>query len=157
MTPVNKLLDMFAAALGADTLTFSPPLSTLLYLSLIKVPYTPSPALVLSDTTDRADFTGSTALIIPAAVRVPATDPITGEVVLSLPPPAGGPKWTTSDAVNLPQTIYGMAMSQSSTSFAVAKLMAVTLPFETPITLTAAAQMVEGPLPEIRIVPGGFR
>lgn len=154
MKPVNFLLDAFAAALGATTVTFGPSLSEALFWIPIKSDFTPGPTLVLANT-DIADFDGSTAKTIASAARTATINPLTGNRQIVLPPPAGGIAWTTTGTTNLPQTIYGVALSISGTDVTDEKLYAATK-FEEPVVLTAAGQLFESEDNTITINPGAI-
>lgn len=143
MQPTQELLNRLVAAQGADTTTFSPPLAIDLWLHPIKEPFTPGPALTLLDT-DLADFAGSAAKTTPDAVRALEFDPLSGELVLNIPEPIGGWRWVTTSGLNLPQTIYGVALSDDSATVEGPQLLAAAV-FDTPITLTTASMAVEWP------------
>jgi len=72
-------------------------------------------------------------------------DPSTGNIVFTLPPPAGGFRWVTTDADNLPQTIFGYAIFDEGPG-----LLLATALFDAPIVLTDANQLIV--LPPVQIV-----
>ncbi len=111
MIPVAALTLEMMTLLGADTVT----LAAAAWVMPLKKAFTPGSDPEIDDTWI-ADFDGSTPKACGAATRVPHTDAGTGQVFLSMPPPAGGYLWTTTGVTNLPQTIYGYALSSSSTT-----------------------------------------
>lgn len=137
MTPVEAVTEAMLAAIGADTVT----LAGACWVIPIKTNFTPDPAPTLVDA-DIADFTGATPKACGAAARPVLVDPATGNLFLNMPPPAGGFLWTASDAVNLPQTIYGVALSSDSTTVEGADLLGTQL-LDAPLTLTGAGETVQ--------------
>jgi len=111
MTPTATLTTAMLAALGSDTTM----LAGALWVVPIKTTFSPGPTPGLVDA-DMADFDGSTPKASGAATRPVLTDPATGQQYLRIPDPAGGWNWTTSGTTNLPQTIYGFALTSDSTT-----------------------------------------
>jgi len=107
-----------------------------LIVRLIAAPFSEDENLVVGDLTF-ATFTGSTALEVAVDDQQVAVDPVTSQQVVTLVEPLGGWRWETTDAVNLPETIYGAALLTSASA---ALLALHTLP--TPIGLTAAGQEI---------------
>jgi len=97
----DNLQSIIAAAIGADTSTF-----TGMLVGLISEPFTPTPQLELGDITE-ADFGGYARIALSGGVLNVSTDPLTGDNILTIVPPAGGWYWETTSTANLPQTIYG--------------------------------------------------
>lgn len=156
MTPVNKLLDMIAAAIGADTVTFAPSLAAASFLCAVKTPFTPGPTTTFVNGTDNADFDGFANKAIAAGVRTAAVDPLVGGRKVILDPPAGGFRWTTTGTTNLPQTIYGVALTLTTNTLTTAKVLGCML-LETPVTLTATGQTFEVPEVSFNLIPGGIQ
>lgn len=75
---------------------------------LIKVPFTASNAITFLDA-DEADF-GGYAAKAPEDVDV-IYDTLTSLYYLRLKEPLGGWNWVTAGTTNLPQTIYGIAVT----------------------------------------------
>jgi len=134
MLPSQEILDAAAALLAADTATLDN--ATDVEVILFKDPITPTPATVVGDLTP-ADFDGYAPLAKAASGPVVTTDPDTGDKLIRIPDPAGGWNWVTSGVTNLPQTIYGYALTDNTG----ADLYGIHV-FDTPITLTAAGQGV---------------
>lgn len=137
MTPTETLVTEMLTMLGADTVT----LAAANFLIPIKTPFTAGPNPILVDA-DIADFDGSTPLATGAATRPVYSDSATGDLFLSMPPPAGGFIWHTTGVTNLPQTIYGVALSTDSTTVEGADLMG-TVAFDTGVVLNAVGQVVQ--------------
>jgi len=96
----------------------------------------PTPATVIGDLTP-CNFDGYAPLAKDAASPSVATDPATGDKIVRIPDPAGGWTWLTTGVTNLPQTVYGYALTDGTG----ADLYGVTL-FDTPVVLTGAGQEV---------------
>jgi len=142
MKPTTKLWVTMIGQIGSDTVTFAPKLAAAMWILLVKVPFTPGLGLTLTDATDLATFIGSTPLAITAAVRPAVNDPLTSRQTINLPPPAGGFLWTCSTAPSPPETIYGVALSSSSTTVNGASLLAADL-LDTPVTITNVNDFVK--------------
>lgn len=127
-------------------------LATALYVWPIIVPFTPGLDTVLVTATDKGTFAGSTAKVVASGARVPVTDPLTNEVAIQLPEPAGGFSFITTSGTNLPQTVHGLAISDDSTTFDGADLLGTALLPE-PVELTATAQLVTVDSVEFRFIP----
>lgn len=107
---------------------------------LIIADFTPDEGMVFADITS-ADFTGSTPLAAALGAQQVGIDPLTGDQIVTMVEPLGGWRWITTDAVNLPQSVYGYALCDevgAPVLLGVAK-------FDTPIPLTEAGQEVRIP------------
>ena len=125
---------------------------------LIKSPFTPSkdmPALVAGD---EANFNTYLGIDIVAAARVQNYDPATDEMLVYIPPPAGGWHWSTGSLAALPQTMYGYAFTKTAaaTPLAGSDILFAAL-FDTPIVLTAIGQEVDLPAITVRYKIGGIQ
>jgi len=89
------------------------------------------------DDLDLATFTGATPKLAGLGTQQAGIDPATGQQRVTILEPAGGWRWETTDAVNLPQTIYGFALLNE----ALDELYGVQL-LDTPVVLTAAGQEI---------------
>lgn len=116
----------------------------------IKAPYTYSPDMALADLT-LADFDGSTP-IAQSAVPSTYTDPLTGDAIIAITAPAGGFQWVTSGVTNLPQSIYGYALTNAAGSV----LVAVTDPLTTPLPLTETGQGIDAGEIGFRVTTAGL-
>ena len=76
---------------------------------LLKADFTPDENLTFADITV-ADFDGYAAKTPTAGAQQVGTDPLTQEQLVTLVEPVGGWRWATTGLTNLPQTIYGYAL-----------------------------------------------
>jgi len=106
-------------------------------MALIAAPFTPDENLVIGDLT-LATFTGSTPISCVAGTQESGIDPITGQQVVTIKPPAGGFRWACTAGTGLPQTIYGFALLSHSGAALVAMQA-----FDTPITITDVGDQID--------------
>jgi len=111
MTPSQLLLTSAATLLAGDTAGLNAALDVEIHLA--KNAFTESPSRVLGDFTE-ADFDGYAALAKDPAAPTVVTDPATGDQIITLPDPAGGWAFATTGVTNLPQTIYGYYLTDST-------------------------------------------
>jgi len=111
MTGTKLLNDRIATLLAADTTTLAQ--VGLVNLHLAKEPFTEGPDLLLGDLTE-ADFDGYAPLAVDSATAQVFTDPTSGDTVIQLDEPAGGWSWETTGTTDLPQTIYGFALTDTA-------------------------------------------
>jgi len=144
MVPTQVMLDSVAKEIATDTSVLAAAL--FLQIFLIKAPFTPGPTLTVAGLT-QADFAGSTALANTSATMLKYKDSSTGEWLVEVPPPAGGWHWqTTSEVTNLPQSIYGWGLMDSTG----AVLYGTSL-FPAPILLNDISQGVDIPAVNFRL------
>lgn len=136
MVPVASLAEKAMQLLAADATTLAPAVNAN-EMALIKEPFTPSPGLAIGDLT-LADFDGSTPLNVGVGTQPEGLDPATGDSIITMIPPAGGWRWETTGVTNLPQTIYGVALTTDTGAALLA-----TYALATPVTLTAVNQIVQ--------------
>lgn len=95
-------------------------------------------ATVVGDLTE-ADYGGYAAKAATAAAAV-FTDPLTGNLIIRIPDPAGG--WafasTGTPPANVPQTIYGAYVTDAAGA-----ILLGAVKFADPITITAAGQIID--------------
>jgi hypothetical protein len=135
MFATQAIITAASGLLGADTTT----LAGALKVGLAMNNFTPGPGLTAADLTP-ATFTGSGLIAVTAATRADNFDPATGDRIINITVPAGGWLWSTTDATNLPQTIYGAYVGTSTPP--AGNLYGAVL-FDEPIVLTAADQQVQ--------------
>lgn len=111
----RNLYELMLTELGAATPSFNA-LAGDLYLHLVKGDFTPELDTDFTSVTE-ADFVGYTVRKIDGANRDFRYDPLTNEGQLVIPAPTGGLTYATSDVTNLPQTIYGLVLSDDSTTY----------------------------------------
>lgn len=142
MIPSAVLNDALQDLLAADTATLAPAVNAnKVHLSMTT--FLPGQERVVGDFTE-ATFTGATALLAGTGTQQTFLNPLNGERIIQLKEPAGGWHWQASDAVNLPQTIYGYWVTDNTS----ADLLGCELLPE-PITLNNAGDAVD--LPNIRM------
>lgn len=100
----------------------------------LRAPYTYDPAMTIADVTV-SDFPGS-AGIVQDDVPDGFTDPVTGDYIMIMIPPAGGWRWTSTGTTNLPQQITGLALVSADG----ATLYAVSDPLTPPVDITESGQ-----------------
>ena len=135
MVPTQVILDEIQTLLATDVATLAAAAAK--HVHLIKAPFTPGPQTALSGLTP-ADFTGSTAKNAASGNQQQFNDPITVQLVVQLVEPLGGWHWQATDAVNLPQTIFGFVVTDlaNAVTFGSALL-------DTPVQLLAAGDAVD--------------
>lgn len=136
MLPTETVRLQLGALLAADATTLAP-VTNANKIALIAAPFSLVETIPLASLT-LATFTGATPKAGETGPQEVGLDPVTGMQVIQISPPVGGYRWITGDTVNLPQTIYGFCLLDST----LAILLAIAqLPV--PITLTAAGQFIE--------------
>jgi len=131
--------------LAADTTTLAP--ATGNKIALINDDFVLDENLTYADLS-KADFDGSTPIVLGSGAQPVGIDPVTGEQIITMLEPVGGLRWETTGVTNLPQTIYGYAVFKNGSPnnlYGIAKL-------PTPITLTAAGQEINLDKATFRIV-----
>lgn len=144
------LREQAAKLLAADPTTLAPAANAC-QVHLVMANFTPSEQLVASDLTF-ATFDGSTALAAGVGTQPEALDPNTNDAIIDILSPVGGWRWETTGVTNLPQTIYGFALTDmaGTTLYASAKL-------ATPVTLSAINQRIELDEVNIRQLAGSMQ
>jgi len=135
MVPTSVIRLTLAELLAGDVTYLAA--AAVKHLHLIKDVFTPS------DTTDfttltEADFDGYTELNAAANAQQAFTNPLTGERVVQLIEPLGGWHWETSGVTNLPQTIYGYAVTDLADAVTLGSAL-----LEEPVTLLGAGEAVD--------------
>lgn len=149
LTPTNAVQDRIGVLLSADASTLAPA-SDANIVALVKAPFVPSAGLIASDLT-LADFDGADPIAGETGAQENGIDPADGSQVVTNIEPAGGWRWETTGATNLPQTIYGVALlNEAGTTLLGSALL------EAPLTLSAAGQFIDLGSLAIRISPTPF-
>jgi len=149
MTIATKVLcDAAAALIAADTGTLAPAADKV-RVHLIMAEFAPGLQTDFAALTP-ATFTGSTFKEAGVGTQQMYVDPETGEYVVQLLEPVGGWHWQATDAVNLPQTIYGWAVTDHTDGDTYGSDL-----FDTPIILTASGQGLNIGTVQFRL-PGNF-
>ena len=150
-SPTRSLFERIMTLLGADSVT----MAGALVVRLIKEPFSESLDQTFT-ADDEADFDGYAGIDVAAATRPTANDPATGDRLLTVTPPAGGFRWETTGATNLPQTIYGYVVCDDTTALGTTTIAWMKRFSSTEeVTLTAADQEVlAGTIQQRLVVPG---
>lgn len=107
-------------------------------VALISAPFTPNENLTFADLT-LATFDGSTEKTVPLGSQEVGVDPLTGQQIITIVPPAGGWRFVSTGVTNLPQTIYGFCLYDSTGP---GPLLACEL-LPTPISIVASGQQID--------------
>jgi hypothetical protein len=113
--------------------------ATSMHVHLYKNALAPELDSVLGDFTE-ATFTGHTALAMTSGVQPVYYDALTGNLTILLQSPAGGLHWICTVTPVVPETIYGVYVTDTANAVLIG---AVQLP--TPQTISAAGQGIEVP------------
>jgi len=111
MVPSRAIDASVAELLAADTNNLSQAANALKVFP-IKAAFVPGPDL---DTAllSKADFDGSTALLVGLNDQDTYFDPVSGQYKIKLIEPAGGWTWECTGTTNLPQTIHGYLVTKN--------------------------------------------
>lgn len=135
MIPVSFLAGQVSKTLVTDTVSLanvSPP-----KVALIIAPFVPSIDLDAASLTFGNVF-GLAPLACVAGTQNEGVDPVNGDLLIDMKPPAGGWRWETGIGFTGPVVVYGFGLVDNS----LANLYGSQL-FPTPITLTDVNQVVE--------------
>ena len=135
MIPMKELRLKLGTLLAADSATLAPAADAN-EIALIKAAFNEDEDLVIGDLT-LADFDGSTPIAGALGTQQTGIDPDTAEQRITIKDPLGGYRFITTGLTNLPQQIFGMAL----TNLAGTALLGVEL-FDEPITLTEVGQEI---------------
>ena len=133
MVPSQALIDQIAALLATDADTLAPATNAN-KVRLVVTPFTPAPGLDIASLTF-ANFDGGAPIAGETGDQPIHIDPATGEWIITMKEPLGGWAWKVTGVTNLPQTVYGYALTDSA---GMTLLGSAVLP--TPVGLTAVAQ-----------------
>jgi hypothetical protein len=135
---------------GSNTATFDKADPNQNLVMLIKATFTPGLSLTIGELTE-ADFPGYAAIECLEGPVALATDPATGEVLLTIVPSAGGFLWVTNDAPDPTQTIYGYAfVNAGKTQLYGAQLISP------PVVLNSEGLEISIPYPTLRLAQGAL-
>ena len=134
MTPGSILLDALATLIADDVATLAS--VTAMHLHLAMAPFSPSSNLIVADFTE-ATFTGATAKDAGTGNQTVFTDPVTGLRTIQIKEPAGGWTWVCTAGTGLPQTIYGVYLTDNGDTHLYGSML-----LDTPITITTSGQGV---------------
>lgn len=135
MTPTTRIYNSITDLLAANVADLAAAAAK--HVHLIMAPFTPDLGTDFTTLTP-ATFTGSGALSAASGAQQSFTDAVSIRRVVQLVEPLGGWHWVTGDAVNLPQTIYGYALTDLADAVTFGSQL---LP--APIVLTGAGQAID--------------
>lgn len=135
MIGTSALRNQIANLLANDPDSLAPE-EDAMKVALVQTPFAANEDIVVGEL-DLADFDGSTPKLVVVGGQGNGTDPLTGDSVIQLLPPAGGFRFQTTGATNLPQTIHGFIVTNEAGN----TIWACDLLPE-PVTLTAGGQEI---------------
>lgn len=145
MKPVRSLSNQLSTLLAANTATIGAAAAN--KVGLIVAPFVPAVELVLADLMLSAD-TGLVPLAGVAGAQFESVDPVTGELIVEVKPPAGGFRWETPVGFTGPVTVFGFALVDNGA----ANLWGTEL-LQPPILLTGPNESIIAPPLQFRIDP----
>jgi hypothetical protein len=145
MLPMKAVRLQLGELLAADATTLAPPALNN-KIALVKAAFAVSEDLNAAALT-LADFDGSTELSAGLGTQQVGNDPATGEQIITIKEPVGGWRFETTGVTNLPQTIYGFALLDSTLATLIG---AALLP--APIALTEIGQEINLGVVQMRFV-----
>lgn len=113
MKPTRALAHSLATLAAADTANLANASAPKVHL--IGAAFTPSLDRVLGDLT-LLSGNGLDAIAITAGAQNEGVDPLTGESVVGLKPPAGGLRWETSGGLAVEKQIHGYALTNNASA-----------------------------------------
>lgn len=144
MLPMKAVRLQLGDLLAADATTLAPAANAN-EIVLVKAAFTPSEDMVIGDLT-LADFDGYAPKAGVIGSQEVGIDPATGQQVITLKEAAGGWRFEVTGVTNLPQTIHGFGLTDSTG----ATLLAVQL-LEEPVTLSAVGHFIDLGVAEIAL------
>lgn len=144
MLPTRAVRLQLGELLGADATTLAPVAAN--KIALIAADFTPDENLVLGDLT-LATFTGSAPKAGATGAQGVGIDPLTGDQVITILPPAGGYLFECTVAPGAPETIFGYALVDN----AAAVLLGV-VKFPDAFTIENVGDQVDCGNPTMRLV-----
>jgi len=136
LLPMRDVRTQLGELLAADATTLAPAANAnemILFMNNVNV----NEDLVIGDLTP-ATFDGYAPIAGAIGAQESGFNPATGEQVITIKVPAGGYRWETTGVTNLPQTIYGFALTDSTG----ANLLGAEL-LTTPVVLNAVGQVID--------------
>lgn len=132
MTPSRVIFDAIADLLAADPATLSS--ATAMHVHLIKAAFTPSLDTDFA-TLVPATFTGSTPLNVTPGDQTVYYDAVSGLRTIELLEPAGGFHWQCTVDPATPETIFGIAVTDTANAVLIGTMLLDPQP-----TISAAGQ-----------------
>jgi hypothetical protein len=149
LQPSQAIFEQRDKLLAADATTLAP-VALALHVHLIKAPFTPSPSLTWADiSADVATFDGYLEIDSEVGAQLQSINALTGASQVTLKLPAGGWRWETTGTGDLPQAIWGFAVTDNGDTVIIGTEL-----FAEPITLTAINQEVLIDVIQFSTLPG---
>lgn len=146
--PGQALINRLQTLLSQDTGSLAA--ATALKVHLIQAAFTPSLTTTIASLT-KATFTGYGPISAVVGNAIVWADPLTGQLVCELSPPAGGWHWAATGGTGLPQTIYGWYVGDNAD---VTLWGSNLLPQN--VTITASGQGLDVATVRFGVVPGAL-
>ncbi len=146
MKPSRTLAGLLSSLLAADTSSIAHGTNAV-KVGVVTENINPTLDSVIGDFTV-ATADGLAALSGVVGAQLESVDPVTGELIVEIKPPAGGFRFELTGVTGAPYTVYGFVLMNSAASawYGFEKL-------ETPITLTAVNEAITAPALKFRIDP----
>ena len=135
MKITNALANRIGPLLSADDSSLGPA-SGPCVVALIENEFTEAIDRVSADLT-RCAVAGLTPIAAGTGDQVESIDPVTGEIIVEMKPPAGGFRFECTSATGLPKTIFGIAVLDTTLA-----TLWMCERFDDPITITAVNQAI---------------
>ncbi len=145
MKPVKALARTISTLLAADTTYLAS--ATAMKVGLITANVAPTLNTLMADLTISV-ATGLVALAGVSGAQNESIDPVTGELLVEVKPPAGGFRWETPAGFTGPTIVYGFALGNGAMTVLLGTLM-----LDTPITLNDENQTINAPPLVFRLDP----
>jgi len=145
MKPTRALAEQMAILLAADTTTLAN--ASAMKAGLIIAPFTPNLDRVMADLTLGAGD-GLDPLALVAGAQLESLDPLTGEFVVEIKPPAGGIRWELTADQDPAVLVYGFALGNTAMN-----TLYGTHSLADPITLESINQSITAPALTFKIDP----
>jgi hypothetical protein len=136
MLSTADLREKLAQLLAADAATLAP-VALANVVALVMAAFAPGEALTMASIT-LATFDGSTPLAAGLGTQPEGLDSLNGDAIITIKPPAGGWRWETTGTTNLPMTIYGCVLLDSTLATLYASQLLLN-----PIGLNAVNQVID--------------
>ncbi len=133
MQPTNAILNAMATLLAGDPNTLGETVGGV-KIRLATNAFNPTPDNVIADFTE-ANFAGYAALLAALGPQQVFFDPTIGAKIIQMVEPLGGWNWVTTGAANLPQSIFGVFMTNNANTVVLGSYR-----FQAPYVLTGPGQ-----------------
>jgi len=145
MKPTRTFAELMATLLAADTTTLAN--VSAMKVGLIVAPFTPSLDRLMAELTIAAGD-GLDALAVGTGTQNESLDPLTGEFVIEIKPPAGGIRWELTADQDPAVLVYGFALGNNAMN-----TLYGTHSLADPVTLESINQSITAPALTFKIDP----